>query len=146
MEAAGSSFRVAATAPPTVDQVSISNVGQGVTTSGVNGLSIEYIGGLQLSRQLVYTLIIRRVMLVVLSERFADCRSYIGWERCELMHGIKLEGGGTGSGNSYGIEITTGWDIGLDVRPAVCNWQPRMIQQLRLLAIYGYTPRKSLDG
>ena len=115
-EAAGSSFRVAATAPPTVDQVSISNVGQGVTTSGVNGLSIEYIGGSAAVEaaglHIDYTpgdasgAVLSGLRIVEATSAGSGVSSY----------GIKLEGGGTGSGNSYGIELTTGWDIGLDVQ------------------------------
>lgn len=42
---AGNSVNIAATAVPSVDIVRISNAGQGVTTAGINGLSINYVGG-----------------------------------------------------------------------------------------------------
>ena len=43
--AAGSNLQVAATAPPTVDLVSITNAGQATTTTGVSGLSLTFATG-----------------------------------------------------------------------------------------------------
>jgi hypothetical protein len=44
-QAAGSGTQITASAVPTVDQLAISNAGQGVTIAGINGLSINYVGG-----------------------------------------------------------------------------------------------------
>lgn len=43
--AAGKGIAIAAGAVPTTDLLSITNTGQGVTTAGVNGLSVNYVGG-----------------------------------------------------------------------------------------------------
>jgi hypothetical protein len=43
--AGGGQTSIAAIAPPTVDQMNITNTGQGVSTAGVNSLSLFYVGG-----------------------------------------------------------------------------------------------------
>lgn len=44
-QGAGSQLQLTASAVPTADQLAITNAGQGVTSAGINGLSINYVGG-----------------------------------------------------------------------------------------------------
>jgi hypothetical protein len=121
-------FGVAVTAPgglninsgtnvPTVDQVSIDNTSStGVTTADVVGLNVHYKGGAAAVEaagiRMDYT------------PGTTSGGTWSGMRIVENMaaaagvksYGLKLEGGGTGSGSSYGIEVASGWDIGIDVQ------------------------------
>lgn len=102
---------------PTADQVVIDNTSStGVTTAGVNGLNVKYKGGAA------------AVEAAGLRVDFTPGTTSGGtWSGMRIVetaaaasgvnsYGLKLEGGGTGAGNSYGIEVATGWDIGIDIR------------------------------
>lgn len=116
-EGVGSNMQLTATAAPTVDQLAISNVGQGVTTAGVNGLSVNYVGGNA------------AIESSGLRIDFAPGGTSGGvWSGLRIVanatgpasgvtsYGMKIEGPTTpGAGTEEGIKITTGFDIGLDI-------------------------------
>ncbi len=116
-EAAGSNLQIVATAVPTVDQVAITNAGKPVTTSGVNGLSVNYVGGAAAveaaGMRIDYT---------------PGGTSGGTWSGLRIVanatgpasgvtsYGIKLEGPSTpGSGTEVGLKIASGFDIGVDI-------------------------------
>jgi hypothetical protein len=122
-EAAGSNFRISASAVPSVDQLSISNAGQAVTAAGINGLSINYIGG-------------------AAAVESAGARIDITpggtsggtWSGLRIVangtgavtgvteYGIKIEGPTSpGSGTQTGMYIGTGWNTGLNVQSGGLN-------------------------
>ncbi|MCA9327544.1 hypothetical protein KDA14_03380, partial [Candidatus Saccharibacteria bacterium] len=102
---------------PTADQVVIDNTSStGITTNGVNGLSVRYKGG--------SAAVEAAGMRVDYTPGGTSGGTWSGMRIVETSaaasgvnsYGLKLEGGGTGAGNSYGIEVATGWDIGVDVQ------------------------------
>ena len=122
-QATGSNFQITATAVPTADQLAISNVGQGVTSAGINGFSIKYVGG---------------NAAVEASGARIDLTpggtSGGTWSGLRIVangtgpvagvteYGIKIEGPTTpGVGTQKGIYIGTGWDTGLDVQSGGLN-------------------------
>jgi hypothetical protein len=109
--------QVSAPTPPTSDQFAISNAGQAVTVAGVNGLSINYVGG---------------AAAVEASGARVDLTpgttSGGTWNGMRIVanatgavtgvteNGLKLDGPTTpGAGNEYGITIGTGWDAALNI-------------------------------
>lgn len=117
-QGAGSNLQISASAAPTVDQVFISNAGQGTTTAGVNGLGVNYVGG----NAAVESAGIR-------VDYTPGGTSGGTWSGMRIVanttgavggvteYGLKIEGPGTpGAGQETGIYIGTGWDIGLDVQ------------------------------
>lgn len=115
--AAGSGTTITATAPPTVDQVSITNSGQAVATANVNGLNITYVGGtgaIESSAQRI--------------DMTPGGTSGATWNGLRLVstagasagvnfNGLKLEGPSSpGTGTETAVNITTGWDVGLAVQ------------------------------
>jgi hypothetical protein len=112
-----SQMKVTAGAVPTADMVNISNAGQGVTTAGVNGLAINYVGG------------------AAAVEGGAQRIDYAPggttggtWNGLRIVanttgaatgvasNGVKLEGPTVaGAGTDTAVNITTGWDIGLHI-------------------------------
>lgn len=122
-QAAGSNFQLTASAAPTVDQLAITNAGQGVTTAGINGLSINYVGG---------------AAAVEASGARIDVTpgGTTGgtWSGLRIVangtgpvsgvteYGIKIEGPTSpGAGIETGLYIGTGWDTGLDVQSGGLN-------------------------
>lgn len=116
-EAAGVNLQVTATAVPTVDQVAISNAGQAVTTANVNGLSVNYVGG----NANVEASGIR-------IDHTPGGTSGGVWSGLRIVanatgpvsgvtsYGIKIEGPSSpGAGSEVGLNITSGFDIGIDV-------------------------------
>lgn len=116
-EAAGVNFQVNAIAAPTVDQVAISNVGQPVTAAGVNGLSVNYVGG---SANVEASGI--RI------DHTPGGTSGGVWSGLRIVanatgpvsgvtsYGIKIEGPSSpGAGTEVGLRIASGFDIGIDV-------------------------------
>lgn len=102
---------------PTADQLVIDNSSStGVTTAGVNGLNVHYKGGA--------AAVEAAGMRVDYTPGTTSGGTWSGMRIVENTaagsgvnsYGLKLEGGGTGAGNSYGIEVATGWDIGIDVQ------------------------------
>lgn len=102
---------------PTTDQVVIDNTAStGVTTAGVNGLNIKYKGGAAAVEasglRVDYTPgatsggVWSGMRIVESTAAASGVSSY----------GLKLEGAGVGAGDSYGIEVATGWDIGIDIQ------------------------------
>lgn len=105
------------TSVPTADQVVIDNTAStGVTTAGVNGLSLRYKGGA--------AAVEAAGMRIDYTPGTTSGGTWSGLRIVESTaagsgvnsYGLKLEGGGTGAGNSYGLEVATGWDIGIDVQ------------------------------
>ncbi len=122
-QAAGSNLQISAAAVPTVDQIAISNVGQGVTAAGVNGLSINYVGGNAAVESSG-----ARVDLTpggLTGGTWSGLRivaSGTGPVTGVTEYGIKLEGPATpGAGTETGLYIGTGWDTGLDVQSGGLN-------------------------
>lgn len=115
-QSAGNSASFVANAAPTIDQVSITNAGQPVTTAGVNGLSVNYVGGA--------AAVEAAGMRIDYTPGGTTGGTWSGMRIVEgaaagsgvNSYGLKLEGGGTGAGNSYGVEVASGWDIGIDVQ------------------------------
>ena len=117
---AASGVRVSSSAAPTVDQVAIDNTAStGVTTAGVNGLSVNYKGGAA------------AVEAAGIRVDYAPGATSGGtWSGLRIVanatpaasgvtsYGIKLEGPtSSGTGQDTGLYITgTGWDIGIDIR------------------------------
>jgi hypothetical protein len=105
------------TAPPTVDQVVISNAGQGVTTAGVSGLEINYVGG--------------NMAVEASGERIDLTPGATAngiWNGLRIVangtgavanvteNGIKLNGPATpGAGTEVGMVIDANWDAGLQL-------------------------------
>jgi hypothetical protein len=116
----GSASTIAVTSgasSPTVDQFSIDNTTSvGVTTAGVNGLNVHYKGGA--------AAVEAAGMRVDYTPGTASGGTWSGMRIVENLaassgvasYGLKLEGGGSGAGTSYAVEVGTGWDIGLDVQ------------------------------
>lgn len=108
---------ITAAAAPTTDQLSITNAGQAVTTAGVNGLSVNYVGGAanieSSGIRIDYTPggtsggIWSGLQIVA---------NATGPASGVTTYGIKLEGPSSpGVGTEVGIRIASGFDIGLDV-------------------------------
>jgi len=125
-EAAGSNLQITASAPPTLDQVAISNAGQGVTTAGINGLSINYVGGAAAVESAG-----ERIDLT------PGGTSGGTWNGLRIVanptgpasgvteNGLKLEGPTTpGAGKEYGIMIDDNWDSGLNFVAQTTNPTP----------------------
>lgn len=115
--AAGKGIAIAAGAVPTTDLLSISNSGQAVTTGGVNGLGVTYVGGAAAVESSGV-----RVDLT------PGATSGGTWSGMRVVanptgaasgvseNGIKLDGPTSpGTGTETGVYIGTGWDIGLDL-------------------------------
>ena len=105
------------TSVPTADQVVIDNTSSnGVITSGVNGLSLKYKGGA--------AAVEAAGMRIDYTPGTTSLSTWSGLRVVETVaagsgvtgYGLKLEGAGAGAGTSYGIEVATGWDIGIDVQ------------------------------
>jgi hypothetical protein len=117
--AAGSSLAVSATAAPTVDQVSISNAGQPVTATGVSGLQISYVGGaITASGE-------ASAARIDVTPGSTNPSTWNGLRIASTanagtgvaFNGIKLEGPGAGgAGTETGLNITTGWDVGVNIQ------------------------------
>lgn len=115
---AGGSVSVAAAAPPTANQVTISNAGQAVATNNVNGLNVNYTGGggtiEAAGMRIDYT---------------PGSTSGSTWSGLRIVanatgaasgvsaYGLKLEGPtAAGTGVDEAVYVGTGWDIGLDIQ------------------------------
>ncbi|MDB5185692.1 MAG: hypothetical protein JWL85_215 [Candidatus Saccharibacteria bacterium] len=113
----GSQAQFNAGTAPTTDLVKIDNTGQPVTTAGVSGLQINYVGGagaIEASGA--------RIDLTpgsTASSTWNGLRivaNATGAAANVSQNGMKLEGPTTpGTGTDTGINIATGWDIGLAV-------------------------------
>ena len=115
---AGGTISIAAAAVPTADMVSISNTAQGITTSGVNDLSVNFVGG----NAAIESSGVR-------IDYAPGGTSGGTWSGLRIVanatgaatgvtaYGIKLEGPSTaGSGTNEGLYVGTGWNIGLDIQ------------------------------
>lgn len=116
--AAGKGIAIAAGAVPTTDLLSITNAGQPITTAGINGLSVNYVGGAA------------GVEASGIRVDYAPGSTSGGtWSGLRIVanatgpvtgvtaYGIKLEGPtAQGAGTEEGMYIGTGWDIGVDIQ------------------------------
>lgn len=102
---------------PTADQIVVDNTGStGVTTAGVNGLSVRYKGGA--------AAVEAAGLRVDFTPGTTSGGTWSGMRIVETVaaasgvssYGLKLEGAGSGAGTSYGIGVATGWDIGVDIQ------------------------------
>ena len=120
---AGSNFQVTATGLPTVDQLAITNAGQGVTIAGVAGLSINYIGGLSAVESSA-----ARINLTPggttggIWSGLKIVANATGAVSGVTEYGVKIDGPTTqGAGTETGVYIGTGWDTGLNVQSGGMN-------------------------
>ena len=114
---AAKGITIAAGAAPTADMFTISNVGQGVTTAGVNGLAVNYAGGAAAVEGSGIRI-----------DSTPGTTSGGTWSGLRIVanatgpvsgvtsYGIKLEGPSSpGSGTEVGLRVASGFDIGVDV-------------------------------
>jgi len=98
---ADTNFQVNFSAAPTVNMVNISNSGYGTTTTGVNGLQIDFA-----TAAVVGATTNAGIQLNLTSG---------ATEASDTLYGINI-GNLTGqAGTEYALEIGTGWDRGLDI-------------------------------
>ena len=102
---------------PTADQFTVDNTGSsGVTTAGINAVNVHYKGGA--------AAVEGAGVRVDYTPGSTSGGTWSGMRIIESVvaasgvnsYGLKLEGAGSGAGNSYGIEVATGWDIGIDIQ------------------------------
>ena len=116
-ESAGRNLTISAAAVPTNDMLAISNAGQPVTTAGVNGLSVNYVGGAAAVESAGMRI-----------DYQPGSTSGGTWSGLRIVanatgpvtgvtsYGIKLEGSTSqGAGTEEGLYIGSGWDIGVDI-------------------------------
>lgn len=116
-ESAGRNLTISAAAVPTNDMLAISNAGQPVTTAGVNGLSVNYVGGAAAVESAGMRI-----------DYQPGSTSGGAWSGLRIVanatgpvtgvtsYGIKLEGSTSqGAGTEEGLYIGSGWDIGVDI-------------------------------
>ena len=122
-QGAGSNFQVNASAPPTLDQLAITNAGQGVTIADVAGLSINYIGGLSAVESSA-----ARINLTPggttggIWSGLKIVANATGAVSGVTEYGVKIDGPTTqGAGTETGVYIGTGWDTGLNVQSGGMN-------------------------
>jgi hypothetical protein len=120
---AGSNLQVTATGAPTVDQLAITNAGQGVTIAGVAGLSINYVGGASAVESSA-----ARIDLTPggttggIWSGLKIVANATGAVSGVTEYGVKINGPATpGAGTETGVSIGTGWDTGLDVQSGAMN-------------------------
>jgi len=108
--AAGQSITVAATAPPTVDMVTITNTGQNVATAGVSGLQVNYTGG----TGAIESSAIRADMTPGTTSgstwnafRVAATTAAVSGVN---FNGVKFDNKTAGAGNSRALFVGTGYD------------------------------------
>ena len=114
---AAKGITIAAGAAPTADMFTISNVGQGVTTAGVNALAVNYAGGAAAVEGSGIRI-----------DSTPGTTSGGTWSGLRIVanatgpvsgvtsYGIKLEGPSSpGSGTEVGLRVASGFDIGVDV-------------------------------
>jgi hypothetical protein len=114
---AGNQVTVTANAAPTVDMVNISNTGQAVTTAGVSGLQINYIGGAAAVESSA-----ARVDLTPGTTSggtwngFRVVANTTGAVSGVNEYGINLDGPTSpGVGNEVAVSIDANWDAGLQI-------------------------------
>ncbi len=122
-EGAGSNMQITASAVPTVDQFAISNAGQGVTTAGINGFSVNYVGG--------NAAVESSAVHIDLTPGGTSGGTWSGLRIVAngtgpvsgvTEYGVKVEGPTSpGAGTETGMYIGTGWDTGLDVQSGGLN-------------------------
>lgn len=108
---------IVAGAVPTTDLFSVDNTGQAVTTGGVNGIAVKYVGGAAAVESAGV-----RVDLTpgtTTGGAWSGMRVVAGGTGAVSgvsENGIKVEGPTSpGAGTETGVYIGTGWDIGLDL-------------------------------
>jgi len=116
--ASGSLTLTMNTTAPTADQLVIDNTGSnGVTTAGVNGVSVKYKGGA--------AAVEAAGMRVDFTPGTTSGGTWSGMRIVEAAgpasgvtsYGLKLEGNTTGTGGiSTAISVASGWDIGVDIQ------------------------------
>lgn len=106
-----------ATSAPTTDQVSITNAGQPVTAAGVNGLSVNYVGGN--ANVEASGLRIDHTPGGTSGGVWSGMRivaNATGPVSGVTSYGIKIEGPtAQGAGSEIGMRIASGFDIGADI-------------------------------
>lgn len=115
---AAKGINIAAGAVPTTDLLTISNAGQAVTSAGVNGIGVTFVGG----AAAVESSGIR----VDLTPGAASGGTWSGMRIVANAtgaasgvneNGITIDGPTSpGAGTEKGLEVGTGWDIGIDIQ------------------------------
>ena len=115
--AAGKGISIAAGAVHTTDILSITNAGQGITTAGVEALSVNYVGG--------SAAVESSGMRVDLTPGGTSGGTWSGMRVVANStgaasgvneYGIKVEGPSSpGAGTEIGVNVTSGWDIGMNI-------------------------------
>lgn len=114
---AAKGIAIVAGAAPTADMFTISNVGQGVTTAGINGLAVNYAGGAAAVEGSGIRI-----------DSTPGTTSGGTWSGLRIVanatgavsgvksYGIKIEGPSSpGAGSEVGLRVASGFDIGVDV-------------------------------
>lgn len=115
---AAKGIKIAAGAAPTADMFTVDNTGQAVTTAGVNGVQVTYVGG-------AGTIEASGVRV----DYTPGGTSTSTWNGVHIVantngaatgvtsNGLKLEGPTVaGVGTDVGMAIGTGWDLGIDIQ------------------------------
>jgi hypothetical protein len=103
-EGAGSTLQITASAAPTVDQVSVSNAGQGISTTGVDGLAVTYeTAGTTASAD-------NAGLRVDVTSNNSGATT--------TLEGLKIGNLSSAEANSTetGLHVGTGWDVGLNLQ------------------------------
>jgi hypothetical protein len=112
-----SSAAFTATSAPTTDIVSINNIGQPVATAGVNGLDITYVGGSGAIEASGARIDATPGGTSGSTWNGLRIVSTTGATAGVALNGIKVDGPAVpGGGTETGLNITTGWDIGLNIQ------------------------------
>lgn len=122
-QGAGSNLQLTASAAPTVSQLVITNAGQAVTTSDVNGISVNYVGGAAAVE--AAGLRVDLTPGATTGGTWSGMRivaNSTGAVTGVTEYGVKIEGPSSpGSGTETGLYIGTNWDTGLDVQSGGIN-------------------------
>ena len=115
---AAKGINITAGAVPTADLFNVSNAGQGVTTAGVNGIGVNFVGGA--------AAIESSGIRVDLTPGGTSGGTWSGFRVVANAtgaasgvneNGITIDGPSSpGAGTEKGLEVGTGWDIGVDIQ------------------------------
>ncbi len=98
---ADTQFRVVASAAPTVDLVDITNSGQGVTTTGIDGLSITFVQADDADASDT-----NAAAHIAITNSSGDA---------DTLYGLLIDGITGGSSTETALSIGAGWDTGIDL-------------------------------
>lgn len=116
-EGAGSNMQLSASAVPTVDQFDITNTGQAITSAGISGLDITYVGGAAAVTDSGETVnLTPGTTSGGVWNGLSVIANATGAVSGVTESGLSLTGPSSpGAGNEYGITIGAHWDAGLNI-------------------------------